>query len=174
VEEQYVGLNQWQWAETKQVFGISIRKIVQKYVGSADGSTGTYTLTVRNAERKLDDPDTVASYRRRIWAMRAAYLTPLTQEGVTLTSVSATAFSAANDKFPDDGAVVTLNPDDTVASVETIRQGSPFIIRFEGGLQTLNDLVLPKRIIYEWRAKDAGPVVYTVLRAEANPSATVM
>lgn len=167
ITEYYVGLTHWKWVETHRLLGLPLRRVAQMFNGSA------YHLTIRRVSKTLDDPRIVESYRRRNWAALAAFLTPLTQPEVTLISAGERAFRAALDSHPLELVTVTLNGDDTVASVEIPRlnprtgQDMPFIIRFEGNLQTVRDFVVPQYIVYQW---DAGPERYAVTDAEVNPA----
>ncbi len=80
--------------------------------------------------------------------------------------------ATAGPKSPD-VAVIRLNEDDTVAAVEVncFRVDKQceglFIIRPEGGLQTLEGFTVPRQVVYQWDSDE--PQRFTIVKAEANP-----
>ncbi len=122
---------------------------------------------------------------RRLWALRAVLLTPLSEEGITLKSTGERAFRAYSSQSPETAVTVTLNEDNTLQRVETplvfptqaegsgsAVLGTPltYVIRLEGPLQTLSNVVLPTNLVIGWgNQPDETHTRYTIAAMEANP-----
>jgi hypothetical protein len=163
----YVGTTHWRVESQHKLFGVSLRRCVESFDGGA----------VFIAEGKLvtghSDPLVLASYRRRLWAVNALFLTPLTGEHTTLKMAGERVIQAISDANTDDVATLTFNPDDTLAQVEVQRyrlqdqRTLAFVLRPENGLQTLNEFVVPVRIAFQWA--DSPAEVFSVTGVELNP-----
>lgn len=167
VHSAYVGMTHWRWEQSSKLLGLTTAKTIESF------DAGAYYRAERGRVQAFQDPRIVESYRRRIWAMQALFLTPLTQDGAILKVAGDRAFQAIPEAHPEDVATVYLHPDFTVAAIEIERfrpmdeRRLPYMLRPEGGLVTLNELVLPAQITYQWGGGE--PVTYSVVGTEVNP-----
>lgn len=150
-EVAYAEPDRWQRRETRRFFGLPL---------------GTHTETLDGQS----DPLLQESLRRQQWAFRALMLTPLTREGVTLTSVAERAFQAVHDDQPERVATLYLNPDYSLAAVEIERyrpsdkRRLPYMLRPEGGFQNIDNMNLPTQIAEQWGSESS--TLYTVRGAQ--------
>jgi hypothetical protein len=163
----YVGTTHWRCETRHKLFGLTIRQCVESFDG------GAYFLSKNQRVTAYSDPLVLASFRRRLWAGHALFLTPLTVEHVTLKMAGERSIQAVPDTNPDDVATLTFNPDDTLAQVEVQRyriddqRTLPFFLRPENGLQTLNEFIVPVRLACQWA--DSPADVFRVTGADLNP-----
>ncbi len=157
----------WRWDQQDTLLGIPVRNFTISFDSGA-----RYERHGRKISQDNQAP-VIAGSRCRLWAESAALLTPLTAEGVMLRSLDARTFQATSDPRSRDIAIIRLNDDDTVSAVEVNSYHvdkqceEVFIIRPEGGLQTLDGFTVPRQITYQWGTE--APQRFTVTRAEANP-----
>jgi hypothetical protein len=160
----YVANSHGRWQQTdKPMFG-KAKTFVESYDGGA-----FYQMFGKKANAAAD-LISLGNARRRLLAELALLLTPLTGEDIVLTPVNDHAFSAALEAYPDENVTIYLNPDDTVNRVEAqrVRYGklAPFVVRPDGGIQTLNLLLLPVSVAIGWA--DQRLTHYKIISAEMN------
>ncbi|MCC7208292.1 MAG: hypothetical protein IT323_13375 [Anaerolineae bacterium] len=163
----FVGITHWRLDRQEKLLGVTIRRVVESF------DSGSVFLTSGKRITGQTDPLVLASYRRRLWASNALFLTPLTGEHVTLKMAGERAIQAIPESNPDDVATLTFHPDDTLAQVDVQRyrpqdqRTVTFSLCPENGLQTVNDVVLPARVAYRWA--DGPGETYYVKGADLNP-----
>jgi hypothetical protein len=162
----FITTTHWRWDQKRKLFGITLgQSSISYYDGVGYQRQGSTVTTI-------DDPQSVAGMRRRLWAEVAFRLTPLTMEGVVLNAVNDQSFKAMRESHPDDAVIISLNPDDTVAYVETACYRSTDFpnallrLKPEGGLQTFESFTVPRQLIYQW-GNDTTET-FNVVKAEAN------
>ncbi|PJF30714.1 MAG: hypothetical protein CUN51_06940 [Candidatus Thermofonsia Clade 1 bacterium] len=137
VRAAYAEPDRWLWQETRRLFGIQL--------GNRSESPAEQT-----------DPFLRESLLRQQWAFRALLLTPLTREGVSVRAVAERAFQAVHEAQPEAIATLYLKPDYTLAAVEVERyrpsdkRRLPYMLRPEGGYQSLDGVNLPVQISEQW------------------------
>jgi hypothetical protein len=162
----FITATHWRWDQKRKLFGITLGQ------SSTSFHDGEVYQRVKGIPSKNEDPQAVVGLRRRLWCEVSLMLTPLTGAGVILKSISDQSFQAMQESMPDDVVVVSLNPDDTVAYVETECYRSvdfpKVVLRLkpEGGLQTLEGFTVPNQIVYQWGNELTES--YRVVKAEAN------
>lgn len=123
----------------------------------------------------ITDHNVIGSVQKRLWAISALLLTPLTEHFVELHTLGEHSFEATN-KETDDSAQVFLNEDNTISHVQ-IRCYNPqkeeeqvFKLALSGGHVTLNDLILPIKITIYWN--DEPHYEFKPIAAKVNPELT--
>jgi hypothetical protein len=102
-----------------------------------------------------EDPDTISSIQRRLWAVAAVLLTPLGEQFVKLAQIDDSHLEATNTQF-DVAVSLHLRDDEGLDYVETTclnpdsnRQQS-FTLRLDDNLVSINDLLLPGKVSAFW------------------------
>lgn len=163
----YVGTTHWRCETKQKLFGLTIRRCEESFDG------GAYFVSQGKRVTAHADPLVLTSFRRRLWAGHALFLTPLTEEHVTLKMAGERAIQAIPEANPDDVVTLTFNPDDTLAQVEIQRyrmrdrRTLAFTVRPEHGLQTFNEFIVPVRLVYQWA--DSPSETFSVTGAHLNP-----
>ncbi|MEP7285770.1 MAG: hypothetical protein ABI947_08380 [Chloroflexota bacterium] len=170
VTAAYVAEGRWRWDQSTKLFGFSLGQSEVAFINDH------YYERAKNISHQKDSPETVQAVRRRLWSELAFFLTPLTVLGVTVTTVDDHTFRAVRDLQPSDSATILLGEGDTVSvQTEAYRptpgRVEPLTISSQGELQMFEGFIVPKRIVYRWG--DASAEVFTVIKAEANPTIPV-
>jgi hypothetical protein len=142
--------------------------------------TNTYDGTVYRKRRHSDeikaisDPKTVRAARLRIMTAGGMLLTPLAQEFIKLKAIGERRFEATNTETHDTISV-SLHEDFTVDTVSTNcpnpYQGyeeQHFAYQALEGLTTINDMMLPRKILRLWNNVVEHEIVPKVV--ETNPT----
>jgi hypothetical protein len=149
----------------------SIGLEIQRGTDAFDGSVYR-RLRGNSAPERIENEDTAASLRRRLWAIAALLLTPLGEAFVKLSTVGEASLEAASteiggvvmmqfraDHSVESVAVDCLNPDNDRQQRFTLR------VSEEQGL--VNDFMLPHTISAFW---DSDPYFeMQPVRVETNP-----
>lgn len=135
---------------------------------------GVYYHSVRRGSpaTAVDDVAMVASIRRRLWAMAALLLTPLSDDGVQVSLTDSGAIEAENTRLGD-AVRLHLRPDHSLEAV-SVRCLNPdteheqlFRIVLSEELAPINGLMLPKKISLFWDDEPTYEAVATA--AHLNP-----
>jgi hypothetical protein len=154
------------WEYVVHPLGLAVRRAAEAYDGTALRRKHTSALSA------VSDPVLTDSVQKRLWALAAALLMPLTEHYVELTSVGEHVLSATH-RDTGNTAQITLKPDYSISSVE-IRCYNPaaekeqmYRLVLPGGYVTLNDLILPAKIASYW--DNELDFEFELVRAVINP-----
>jgi hypothetical protein len=162
----FITATHWRWDQQRKLFGITIE---QSSISFHDGEG---YQREKGKTTKIEDPQAIEGLRHRLWGEVSLSLTPLTMSGVVLQAVNDQSFKALQESQPDNVVVISLNPDDTVAYVETQGYRSAdfpsMLMRLkpDGGLQAFEGFTVPKQVVYQW-GNDTTET-FKVVKAEAN------
>jgi hypothetical protein len=168
VTNGFITASHWRRDQVRKLFGLTIGKSSASFDGT------TYYRRRGRAVTQSREPRVVQGMVCRLWLEAAFLLTPLTAPQVTVKSIDACTFEAKPESAADNGVTIRLNPDDTVAAVETrcfhpdFEREMNFTVRPSGGLQTLNGFTVPRQITEQW--DDEPAETFDVTKAEVNPS----
>ncbi len=144
---------------------------LQRGIDAFDGST---YRTVRGGNNTtpsvIDDSDAIHSYRSRVWAIAALFLTPLGEHFVELKSAE-NCFSARNTLF-DDSVSLYVRGDHSLERVEVMcqnpdsQQNELFSLQVSEEQAPIEGLMLPSKVRTFW---DKTPYFEVEpVRVEAN------
>ncbi len=147
---------------------------VQRGVEAFDGSTFRSTRGSK-APAEVTDPALVQSMQRRLWAVAAILLTPLSDMFVKLTTTSNYSFSAINTQL-NDSAEVFLRFDQSIDYVKVHclnpdnNHQQDYTLYPSEELTNIDDLLLPSKIKFFW---DETPYFEaTPVTVDTNPDFT--
>lgn len=156
------------WDFNVRPLGLSVQRGVEAY----DGETYRSARGSGQAD-VIEDSARIVSIRRRLWAIAAILLTPLSDSTIKLVSVAPNGFEAHNTKLDDAVSIYTrggnlldyvqvnsLNPDSG--------KEQTFIMRLSEEQKPIDGLMLPTKINAFWD-NDAYFELEPV-RAEVNPT----
>jgi hypothetical protein len=162
----FITATHWRWDQKRKLFGLTIG---QSSISFQDGEA---YQSEKGTVARIQDPQAIAGLRRRLWCEVSLMLTPLTASWVVLKAVDDQSFQAMQESKPEDVVVVGLNPDDTVAYIETECYRSAdfprMVLRLkpEGGLQAFEGFTVPRQLVYKWGNNITE--TFKVVKAEAN------
>jgi len=145
---------------------------VQRGLEAFDGAT-YHSARGGKPPTVITDPAQVASMRRRMWAIAAILLTPLSELFVKLSAIGENSLWATNTKL-DDAAEIHLRPDNSLdyVRVECLNpddnRWQNYIIRLSEELVCINDLLLPAKMSAFW--DDAPNFEFEPGLVESNPN----
>jgi hypothetical protein len=166
ISNTFVTASHWRWDEVRKLFGLTIGKF------SARFDSSTYYRKSGKTVTRSHDPRVVQGMACRVWLEAAFWLTPLTSPDVTIKAINDCTFRATPKAETE--AIIQLNPDDTVAAVESrcyhpeYEREMRLAIKPGGGLQAIDGFTIPRHVIMQWDDKPA--LSFTVTKAEANPT----
>lgn len=122
----------------------------------------------------ITDEQLITSTRRRLWAMAAILLTPLSESYIKLTCIGENSFEAANTKLDDAATLVMREQQHTLKEVRVralnpdSKQEQDFTMQLSDDQRLVGDLMLPQKISAFWD----GTPYYEVepIRAQVNPT----
>lgn len=138
------------WEYTVRAAGIAVRQGAEAYDGVRyRRKSGSGILSDET------DPNVLASFQRRLWAVSAALLMPLTEQAVVLKSTGGRTFEATH-RETNNTARLTLAPDYALQSVQidcfNASEGKEqtFKLALSPEKIALGDLILPAKILAAW------------------------
>lgn len=165
----FVFPNRLRWDFTVKPMGMSVQRGSEAFDGE------TY-LSIRgnSAPRVITHPEHLIGMRRRLWAIAATLLTPLSEAFVRLTAKNETCFSAENTELGD-AVTLCVSPDrHKLTSVEvschnpeTQREQS-LQLRLATAQGPVGDLIMPSQINLDWDDKPLYELIPQATRV--NPS----
>ncbi|MCC7447838.1 MAG: hypothetical protein IT324_10490 [Anaerolineae bacterium] len=162
-----IPVSHWRWDQSRKMLGMNQGDMTLSFDGGTLYQRSGTTTTQIQTEAAMQGT------RHRLWSETALLLTPLTTPEVVVKIVDEGVFRAINRSETGGMAIIRLNADDTVASIEancyhpTKQALVRLVIKPEGGLQTLEGFSIPKQLVYQWDGE--APERYDVTSAEANP-----
>ncbi|MFN8527982.1 MAG: hypothetical protein U0670_05170 [Anaerolineae bacterium] len=117
-------------------------------------NTAYYRRQGENTE-VLTTPNALKGMRELVWASALVMLTPLTEPNVEVVALSTHTLRATN-LYTHACATLYLNDDYTLRQIETHTfdvdrsREAVFRVQCSEGYQTVNDLILPRKIVRMW------------------------
>jgi len=160
--------SQFRWAYVIKPLNLPIQRSIDTFDGSRFHSS-------RQTSEIVEDPDTIQTMRRRLWAIAALFLTPLSEMHVTLSACGDRCFEARNKQI-DDAVRVYLHEDGMLDYVEVTAlneasgawQNLRYIVR--DGQTAVNGLMLPTRLDIAWDDEIVQQI--EPVSAQLNPALT--
>ncbi len=162
-----IPVSHWRWDQSRKLFGLNMGDTTASFDG------GTLFQRSGSTVNQIQTEAAMQGTRHRLWSESVLLLTPLTAPEVVVKIVDDRVFRAINRSEAGGMAIVRLNADDTIASIEAncyhpVKQTEvPLVIKPDGGLQTLDGFAVPKQLVYQWEGE--APERYDIIKAEANP-----
>jgi hypothetical protein len=149
------------------LLGITFRRTSDSF----DGSTLRH-LNGSKIPTVSDENKALTSARKRLWAINALLLTPLTEQFVELHGVTDTSLEATH-TGTGDSALLTFGTDNRVREVQTIcyrtetGADAVFKITVVGDQKDVDDLILPGMLVVSWDDTPIGEL--EPVSAQTNP-----
>jgi hypothetical protein len=159
---------QARWDFTVQPLGLPVQRGVEAYDGilhrSARGG---------NAPAEITQAEVLETARRRLWAMAAMLLTPLSDDFIRLTYHDTYQFEAENTRLHD-SVMLRLRPDYSLAWVSVVctnpetKRTETLSLQLAETLCPLDGLMLPQKMTSLWEDEISFEV--TPVTATINPA----
>jgi hypothetical protein len=154
------------WEYVVRPLGLPVRRAAEAFDGTALRRKHTSTLSA------VTNPAQTDAVQKRLWALAAILLMPLTEHYVELTSAGERVLNATH-RDTGNTAQITLKPDNSISSVEipcynpAAEKEQLYRLVLSGGSVTLNDLILPAKIASYW--DNEADSEFELVRAIVNP-----
>lgn len=161
---------QARWDFTVRTLGLPMRHGIEAYDGIVHRSARG-----RNTPTEITQADMLETTRRRLWAMAATLLTPLSDDLVRLVHQGAYQFEAENTRSHDT-ARLKLRPDYSLECVSVVctnpetHRKQTLTLQLSAALSPLDGLLLPQKMASLWDDEIAFEV--TPVKATINTNLT--
>jgi len=165
----FVFPNRLRWDFTVKPMGMAVQRGSEAF----DGET-YLSMRGNSAPTVITQPEHLVGMRRRLWAIAATLLTPLSEAFVRLTTNNETCFSAENTELGD-AVSLCVSPDGhKLASVEVschnpeTQREQILKLRLAATQKAVGDLIMPSQINMGWDNKPLYELIPQSTRV--NPS----